>query len=114
MGNEFKLNLKKTRSMILHQSKTVFVKNIDLNVTIGKIFITETNSYKYLRITKDRNWTSTEHIDTLKNKVTKTLSVLYKARNFLTEKALYLVFNYLFMSNVRYGLLCWERANKNV
>ena len=32
IGNKLKLNLNKTRSMILHQSKNSFWKNIDLNV----------------------------------------------------------------------------------
>merc|ERR1712240_245682 len=32
--------------------------------------------------------------------------------HFLNEKALYLLFNSLLMSNIRYGLLCWGRANK--
>ena len=47
-----------------------------------------------------------------KIKITKTLSVLSKTRHFLNEKALYLIFNSLFISNVIYSLLCWERANK--
>ena len=32
MRNKLKLNLKKTRSTILHQSKNSFWKNIDINV----------------------------------------------------------------------------------
>ena len=38
--------------------------------------------------------------------------MFYKTRRFLNEKTLYLNFNSLFMSNVRYDLLCWERENK--
>ena len=38
--------------------------------------------------------------------------VLYKTRHFLNEKALYLLFNSLLMSNIRYGLLRWGRSNK--
>ena len=37
---------------------------------------------------------------------------MYKTRYFLNEKSLYLIFNSLFMSHVRYGLLCWGRTNK--
>ena len=47
-----------------------------------------------------------------KNKITKNIGVLYKTRHFLNAKALYLIFIYLLMSNVRYGLLCWGRAYK--
>ena len=48
MVNKLKLNLNKTKGMILHQSKISFWKKIDLNVKIGKTVITKTNSYKYL------------------------------------------------------------------
>ena len=48
MGNKLKLKLNKTRSMVLHQSKNCFWKNIDLYVKIGKTVITNTNSYRYL------------------------------------------------------------------
>ena len=75
--------------MILHQSKNSFWKNIDLNVKIGKTVITKTNSYKYLGIITDRNLTWSDYIDTVKTKLQKiTLSVLYKTRHFLNEKAL--------------------------
>ena len=48
-----------------------------------------------------------------KNKITKKhLAKLNKTRHFLNVKALYKIFNSLFLSNVRYGLLCCIRANK--
>ena len=112
MVNRLKLNLNKTRSMILHQSKNNFWKNIDLNVKIGKTDIKKTNNYKYLGINIDKNLNWSEQIETIKTKLQKTLGVLYKTRHFLNEKALYLLFNSLLMSNIRYGLLCWGRANK--
>ena len=38
--------------------------------------------------------------------------IIYKTRHFLNEKSLYLIFNSLLMSNIRYDLLWWGRANK--
>ena len=73
MGNKLKLNITETRSMILHQSKNSFWKNIDLNVKIGKTVITKTNSYKYLGIIIERNLTWSEHTDTIKNKIKKSI-----------------------------------------
>ena len=92
--------------MILHQSKNSFTKNIDLNVKIGKTFISKKNSYKYFRIVIDRNLKCSEHIDNIKTKLHQTLGVLYKTRHFINEKALSLIFNSLPMGNVRYSLLC--------
>ena len=65
-----------------------------------------------MEIILDRNLKWSEHIETIKTKLQKTLGILYKTRHFLNEKALYLIFNSLLMSNVRYRLLCWGRANK--
>ena len=67
--------------MILHQSKNSFWNNIDLNVKIGKTDITKTNNYKYLRINIDRNLNWSEHIETIKTKLQKTLGVLYKKQD---------------------------------
>ena len=44
IGNELKLNLNKTRRIILHQSKNSLLKNVDLKTKLGKTFITMTNS----------------------------------------------------------------------
>ena len=60
----------------------------------------------------DRNLNWLEHIEIIKTKLQKTLGVLYKTRHFLNVKSLYLNLNSLFMSNIRYGLLCWGIANR--
>ena len=60
----------------------------------------------------DNNLKWTEHIKLLKTKLSKAIGVLYKTRYFMIEKFMYLIFNSLFMSHIRYGLLCWGRANK--
>ena len=78
MGNKLKLNLNKTRSMILYQSKKNFWKNNDPSVKIGKTDISNANSYKYLGIVIDRNLKWSEHIETIKTKLQKTLDVSYK------------------------------------
>ena len=52
------------------------------------------------------NWS--EHIKTFRNKILKTIGVLYKTRYYLNEKSLFLILNSLFISHIKYGLLCWE------
>ena len=71
MVNKLNLNHNKTRSIILHQSKISFWKNIDLNVKIGKTFITKAISYKYLGTIIDRNLKWSEHIEIIKTKLHK-------------------------------------------
>ena len=50
----------------------------------------------------------------MKTKLPKTLGVLFKMRYFLNEKALYLNFNIMLMSNVRYALISIEKPIKNI
>ena len=50
----------------------------------------------------------------MKTKLPKTLGVLFKTRYFLNGKALYLIFNIMLMSNVRYTLIAREEKIKNV
>ena len=69
-------------------------------------------SYKYLGVIIYNNLSLAEHIEIVKGKLLKTIGVLYKTRYFLNEKSLYLFFNSLFMSHIRFGLLCWGRTNK--
>ena len=109
--NKLKLNLEKTRFMLFHPIRTTFWKNINFDVIIDKTIIKKVYSYKYLGVIIDDNLNWSEHIETLKNKLLKTIGVLYKTRYYLNEKSLYLIFNSLFMSHVKYGLLCWGRAN---
>ena len=97
--------------MLFHPIRTTFWKNINFDVIIDKTIIKKVYSYKYLGVIIDDNLNLSEHIETLKNKLLKTIGVLYKTRYYLNEKSLYLIFNSLFMSHVKYGLLCWGRAN---
>ena len=98
--------------MLFRSNKVGYWKNIILDIKIDKSFIKKVNSYKYSGITTDNNLNSTEHIDSLKTKLLKSIAILCKTRYYLNEKALYHIFSSLLMSHVRYGLLYWGRASK--
>ena len=110
--NKLKLNVDKTRTILFHPGKSVFWKNLNFEVKIGKTAVKMVKSYKYLGVIIDNNLNWTEHIEMVKSKLLKAIGVLYKTRYFLNENSLYLIFNSLFMSHIRYGLLCWGRTNK--
>ena len=97
--------------MLFHPIQTTFWKNINFDVIIDKTIIKKVYNYKYLGVIIDDNLNWSEHIKTLKNKLLKTIGVLYKTRYYLNEKSLFLIFNSLFISHIKYGLLCWGRAN---
>ena len=72
-GNKLKVNLNKTRSTILQQSKNSFWKSTDLNVIVGKTVIKNTSSYKYFGIIIDRILEWSEDIETIKIKLQKNI-----------------------------------------
>ena len=82
-----------------------------LNLFCLKFIYKKVYNHKYLGVIIDDNLNWSEHIKTLKNKLLKTIGVLYKTRYYLNEKSLFLIFNSLFISHIKYGLLCWGRAN---
>ena len=69
--------------MILHQSKSNFWKNIDLDLKIGKTDIKKTNNFKYLGINIDRNKNWSEQIETIKTKLQKNTYKKISYVNFL-------------------------------
>ena len=83
--------------------------SLDLNVKKGKRVTTKTNSCRYLGVTIARNLKWSEHIDITKTKLQEKIGISYKTRQFISKKALYLIFTSLFMSIVRY---LWGRANE--
>ena len=89
------------------------LRNKTKNATIWTLFLLDWYFTLNLELVFILNFPSKTMYLLNKVKLQKTtLGVLYKTRHFFNEKALYLIFNSLFISNVRYGLLCWGGANK--
>ena len=101
-----KLNTDKIRCMLFRSIKIYYRKNKILDIKIYKSFIKKLNSYKYLGIKIDSNLNWIEHIEGLKNKLLKSIAILYKTKYYFNENALYYIFSSLLMSHIRYGLLC--------
>ena len=82
------------------------MENITLVIEIDKSCITELNSYKYCG-----NQFFTEHLESIKTKLLKSIPNLYKTRYYLNENALYYISNPFLTSHVRYNLFSLVRVN---
>ena len=78
MDNRLKLNLNKTRYMLFHLNKIDICKNKNLDIKSGSSTVSMVNNYKYLGVTTDSNLNWSNHIETLKTKLLKTIGILYK------------------------------------
>ena len=69
---------------------------------------------KYLGLILDDQFRWHEHINFLKTKLSRALGMLYKIRNFVERKTLILVMHSIFVTHIRYGIICWGRADKTI
>jgi len=108
--NKNKLTVNLTKTNYLH------IKNYQNPITInGPIQINNTNllevtSTKFLGIQIDQNLSWSDHINTLKSDLHKSLGLIYRASSFLPEKILILLYNSLINSKIVYCLESWGNA----
>ncbi len=109
--NHLKLNVSKTNFMIFSAAynNPVSIKLKPINNEL----INCVTSAKYLGYIVDNKLNWKEHITYLITKLSKSLGIMYKIRRSLNTKSLNLVFHSLFLSHIRYGILCYGRADKS-
>ena len=108
--NKLSLNINKTKAMVFHSAKR--------RITTPNIFIEGTqiefvNKFNFLGILIDKNLNWKPHIDHISKKISKTIGVMNRLKNFLPSKVLLIVYNSLILSYLNYGLIIWGwKANK--
>ena len=92
------LNVDKTFYMIFHRTR---IKTDELSLRIGQGTLKETSQHKYLGLIIDNKLNWSAHISHVKNKVSKCVGILLKARTYLSRKCLlnlYHAFAYPYLS----------------
>ena len=102
----------KTQYMIVHRSNLKDGAELSLNFELhmGDHKIEKTDSYKYLGIMVDDRLNWKLQINTLCAKLSSVCGILSKVRHFLDRKSLMLIYNSLFDSRLKYGMLGWGTA----
>ena len=91
-ANKLTLNVKKTHFMIFHRSR---MKPVNAQISLRNENIKQTNSIKFLGIIVDNKLNWHEHIIYIKNKVSRAIGIIYKARKYAnkqTVKQMYYTF----------------------
>ena len=66
-------------------------------ITIDNVCLQRTDSFKYLGVIINHKLNWTQHIDYVKNKISKGIGIMYRARNCLTKKSLLnLYYSYIY------------------
>ena len=106
----------KTQFMLIKGSQLCMRKLGDPNefrVSMGNHAIERTDHYKYLGIIFDDKLNWKLQIDKLCSKLSPICGVISKVRHYLDRKSLMLIYNSLFDSHLRYGILAWGTAKES-
>ena len=109
--NHLKLNINKTKFMIFAPESDKFKDLNSLKILVNKQQeIEQVTQCKYLGLIIDNKLNWKAHINQLTKKLAKTLGILYKTRQYLNQTSRKLILNSLFISHLRYGILCYGRT----
>ena len=82
-SNKLSLNVQKTYYIVFHRAR---IKSDEHAViTINNVILQRTNSLKYLGVIIDYKLNWTQHIAHDKNKISKGIGIMYRARNYLSK-----------------------------
>ena len=102
----------KTKFMLIHRSNLKNGTDLSMNfeLRMGDHTIERTDKYKYLGIMVDDRLNWKIQINRLCKKLSSVCGILSKVRHYLDRKSLMLIYNSLFDSRMKYGILGWGTA----
>ena len=96
--------------MIFHRSR--IKPNVINKVVIDNHELTQVNSAKYIGVIIDHKLYWIEHISYVKSKMSKGIGIMYKARQFLTIKALLMLYHAYIFPYMTYCIEVWGCASQ--
>jgi ribonuclease P/MRP protein subunit RPP40 len=104
--NKLSLNIKKT-SYILFRGKQQVIDNTNLCIKIDSMVIDQVEKTKFLGVIINSTLTWEDHINTISNKISKNIGILYRTRNNLTTDTLLTLYHTLIEPYLNYCNLIW-------
>ena len=110
-SNKLSLNTQKTFFQLFHRAR--MKTNNSVNIIVDKCVLNKVTSIKYLGVIIDHKLNWIEHISYVKNKISKGIGILYKARQFLEKRDLLnLYYSYIYPYLI-YCIEIWGCAAKS-
>ena len=108
----------KSNKLSLNISKTNFIHfrnhnspRVNCNLFIDNLTITEKTSTKFLGVTIDSNLRWNEHIRNIHTTVSRNTGILYKLKDILTKKSLFILYNSFILSHIMYCNTVWGNCS---
>ena len=110
ISNKLCLNDEKTKYMLFSYRKQIQLPDIK----IGNYKILQTECTKFLGIFIDNNLTFKNHISYIRQKISKSIGVLYKLNKYLPSSVLYKLYYALVFPYFLYGIEAWHATYDNI
>ena len=95
---------------IFHRSR--IKPNVINKMVMDNHDLTQVNSATYLDVIIDHKLNWIEHISYVKDKISKGIGIIYKARQFLTKKALLMLYHAYIYPYMTYCIEAWVCASQ--
>ena len=104
--NKIAINSEKSNFIVFSYRKNISISP----VPFGNCFINQTSNTKFLGIIIDKNLKFVSHIEFLCKKVSKTVGILHRVKEFLPSVILKTIYNTLVYPYLNYGIETWYGA----
>ena len=109
-ANRLSLNTTKTFYMIFHRARIKHMSGVADSIVMDNTIFAKTSSLKYLGVIVDHKLNWIEHISYVRNKVSKGIGIMYKARRFLNKKSLLSLYHSYIYPYLIYCIEVWGCA----
>ena len=111
-SNKLSLNTTKTYYAVFHRAKMKLPMN-SIQLFMDKTNLREVECIKYLGVILDNKLSWIQHISYVKNKISKGIGIMYKARNYITKKALIGLYHSYIYPYFIYCIESWGNASNS-
>ena len=107
--NKLSVNVKKTKLLIFRPREKMLL--IGRQVVIENNVLEQVDNTKFLGVYIDQHLTWETHVNFITTKISKSVGLLYKAKNYLPSKSLLTLYYALFYPYLTYCNLIWASTN---
>ena len=112
-ANKLMLNLKKTNFCAFYNKKKELSIINDISLAINTVPISKVNVVNFLGVLIDCDLKWNSHINHVRNKMSKSIGILYKLKSYVPQSILISLYNTLILPYITYCIVVWGNASKS-
>ena len=111
--NKLSLNIAKTKFMLFHH-RQLNITSLIPTIKINNQSIERVSEFNFLGLTIDETMSWNNHINKVANKISRSLGILNKLKNYLPTKILKIIYTSMILPHFQYAILCWGHSAKKL